>query len=87
MGRETKSIIFTVATTVTGIMMTTVTAFGGSMGWKTENGNSFWYENDVKQGTYDDAYGVIGDGVIRDREIYDPVSDGWYWLDACYDGY
>lgn len=29
---------------------------------------------------------MLGDGVVRGREIYDPDSDGWYWLDACYDG-
>ena len=28
----------------------------------------------------------MGDGTIRGREIYDPKSDGWYWLDAIYDG-
>lgn len=55
-------------------------------GWDEVNGKSYWYEGSVKQGTYDDANGVIGDGTIRGREIYDPVSDGWYWLDACYDG-
>ena len=54
--------------------------------WKNEDGHSFWYENDVRQGTYDDDKGVRGDGTIRGREIYDPLSDGWYWLDAIYDG-
>lgn len=46
----------------------------------------YWYENSVRQGTYDDLKGVKGDGIIRGREIYDPASDGWYWLDACYAG-
>ena len=43
----------------------------GDTGWKEENGNLYWYENGVKQGT---------EG--RGKEIYDPVSDAWYWLDA-----
>jgi len=40
-------------------------------GWREENGGRYWYENDVKQGT---------EG--RGKEIYDPNSDAWYWLDA-----
>ena len=39
--------------------------------WREENGEKFWYENGVKQGT---------EG--RGKEIYDPGSDAWYWLDA-----
>ena len=54
--------------------------------WKHENGKSYWYEKNKRQGTYDDANGVLGQGTVRGREIYDPVSNGWYWLDACYDG-
>ena len=41
------------------------------MGWREENGVKYWYENGVKQGT---------EG--RGKEIYDPGSDAWYWLDA-----
>ena len=45
----------------------------------TENGWSadgmYWYENGVKQGT---------EG--RGKEIYDPESDAWYWLDAVQNG-
>lgn len=41
-------------------------------GWKTESdGTKYWYENGVRQGT---------EG--RGKEIYDPASDAWYWLDA-----
>ena len=40
-------------------------------GWKTVNGKDYWYENGVKQGT-----------TGRGKEIYDPESDAWYWLDA-----
>ena len=40
-------------------------------GWYVENGAKYWYENGVKQGL---------EG--RGKEIYDPDSDAWYWLDA-----
>jgi len=51
-----------------------------------ESSTSYWYENGLRQGTYDDPKGVLGDGTVRGREIYDPISDGWYWLDAVYNG-
>ncbi len=51
-----------------------------------EYGKAYWYENGVKQGTVDDALGILGFGTNRGREIYDPVSDSWYWLDSCYNG-
>lgn len=54
--------------------------------WYTVNGKSYWYEESIRQGTYDDPQGVMGDGTVRGREIYDSNSRGWYWLDACYDG-
>ncbi|MEE0799975.1 MAG: hypothetical protein U0L91_01705, partial [Gemmiger sp.] len=44
-------------------------------GWRTEDGKQFWYENGVKQGT-----------TGRGKEIYDPGSDAWYWLDAIQGG-
>ena len=40
-------------------------------GWYEEAGNLYWYENDVKQGL---------EG--RGKEIWDPGSDAWYWLDS-----
>ena len=49
----------------------TATPASGYTGWKTVNGKDYWYENDVKQGT-----------TGRGKEIYDPDSDAWYWLDA-----
>ena len=49
----------------------TVTPASGYTGWKTVNGKDYWYENGVKQGT-----------TGRGKEIYDPDSDAWYWLDA-----
>ena len=42
-------------------------------GWSTDG--MYWYENGVKQGT---------EG--RGKEIYDPESDAWYWLDAVQGG-
>ena len=44
--------------------------FSGN-GWKTEDGNDYWYEDGVKQGTQG-----------RGKEIYDPETDAWYWLDS-----
>ena len=60
---------------------------GNTYEWKTgDDGKNYWYENGVKQGTYDDPQGVLGEGTVRGREIYDRESDGWYWLDSVYDG-
>ena len=49
--------------------------YGEKNGWVEENGKKYWYENGVKQGT---------EG--RGKEIYDPDSDAWYWLDAVQGG-
>ena len=52
-------------------------------------GTYYWYEDNVKQGTEDDPKGVkdtLYGGTVRGREIYDPLTDAWYWLDAVYDG-
>ena len=51
-----------------------------------DDGKQYWYEYGVKQGTVDDTQGILGDGTNRGREIYDPETNGWYWLDSCYDG-
>ena len=59
---------------------------GKNLSWNESKGKAYWYENGIKQGTYYDSKGVLGDGTIRGREIYDKESDGWYWLDSCYDG-
>lgn len=55
-------------------------------GWFDMKGGMFWFENSKVQGTYNDPKGVLGDETVRGREIYDPVSDGWYWLDSVYCG-
>ena len=52
-------------------MNPTATPASGYTGWKTVNGKDYWYENGVKQGT-----------TGRGKEIYDPDSDAWCWLDA-----
>ena len=55
--------------------------------WKIENGKHYWYENGVKQGTASDKKcAKDSNGKPRGREIYDPGTNTWYWLDACYDG-
>ena len=54
--------------------------------WEHVNGKSYWYENDERQGTYSDSKCFSYDGTLRGREIYDPASDGWYWLDVNADG-
>ena len=49
----------------------------------------YWYENGIRQGVFGDKKNIWDtqfDKVERGREIYDPRSDAWYWLDACYDG-
>ena len=49
-------------------------------GWVTIKTNSYWYENDVLQG-YDPT-----NADYRGKEIYDPDSDAWYWLDNVQQG-
>lgn len=49
--------------------------YGEKNGWVEENGKKYWYENGVKQGT-----------TGRGKEIYDPDSDAWYWLDVVQGG-
>ncbi len=44
-------------------------------GWREENGGKYWYENGIRQGT---------EG--RGKEIFDPETQAWYWLDAVENG-
>lgn len=68
---------------ISGVTTATVTfngkdytaKFGEKNGWVEENGKKYWYEKGVKQGT-----------TGRGKEIYDPDSDAWYWLDAVQGG-
>ena len=49
--------------------------------WVTDgNGKSFWYESWVRQGWQP------SNANYRGKEIYDPDSDAWYWLDAVQGG-
>ena len=59
---------------------------GKNLSWNVVEGKSYWYENGVKQGTLTDPKAVVYDKTVRGREIYDKASDGWYWLDAIYEG-
>ncbi len=47
----------------------------GHNGWLNVDGINYWYENGIRQG-----YNV-NDIYYRGKEIYDPSSDAWYWLD------
>ncbi len=44
-------------------------------GWQVVDGKYYWYENGVLQG-YD-----ADNPDYRGKEIYDPDSNAWYWLD------
>lgn len=52
----------------------------GYTGWKTKNGKSYWYEDGVLQGYRPN------DPSYRGKEIYDPASNAWYWLDNVQQG-
>ena len=56
------------------------------MGWYVKDGKSFWYEGGVRQGDSADGKNFAYDGSVRGREIYDPASNAWYWLDVIYGG-
>jgi hypothetical protein len=61
--------------TVTGVLERTVTeGLSEYTGWKNVDGTDFWYEKGQRQGTK-------ADSSYRGKEIYDPASDAWYWLD------
>lgn len=53
-----------------------------------ETGLSYWYENDVRQGTATDPKNIIAkqDNTPRGREIFDPATKAWYWLDVDREG-
>lgn len=46
----------------------------GLNGWNREGGKDYWYEQSIRQGYSSNA-------AYRGKEIYDPGSDAWYWLD------
>ena len=59
-----------------------------TFGFCDYNGKKYWYENGTRQGVYGDKKNIWDTeyGLERGREIYDPETDAWYWLDAVYDG-
>ena len=69
----------------TGFML----ADGTKYNFVAIDGEYYWYENNIKQGTYDDEKGVkdtqFGE-FVRGREIFDFHTNAWYWLDAVKDG-
>lgn len=54
-------------------------------GWHKINGANYWYENGERQGYRTNEDGSI-DLSYRGKEIYDPSSDAWYWLDNVQQG-
>ena len=58
----------------------TVTGIGLNCAWKHINGKDYWYEAGKRQG-YDP-----NNAAYRGKEIYDPASDAWYWLDNVQQG-
>ena len=58
----------------------TVTGIGLNCAWKRINDKDYWYEGGKRQG-YDP-----NNAAYRGKEIYDPASNGWYWLDNVQQG-
>lgn len=48
--------------------------------WETIDGKEYWYEGGVRQG-FKATYDGKPDPGYRGKEIYDPESEAWYWLD------
>ena len=63
-----------------------VSAAGKHLVWEEKGGKQYWYENNKIQGVYGSPGNVWYDDIERGREIFDPKSNGWYWLDAVYGG-
>ena len=59
-----------------------------TFGFCPYKGKQYWYEGGRRQGVKGDPKNITDTAYDyeRGREIYDPESDGWYWLDAIYDG-
>ena len=57
-------------------------------GFCTYNGKDYWYENGVRQAMPGDSKNLIDARyhTERGREIFDPETMAWYWLDSVYDG-
>ena len=59
-----------------------------TFGFCRYNGKEYWYENGVRQAVPGDPKNLIDEEyhVERGREIFDPATGAWYWLDSVYDG-
>ena len=57
-------------------------------GFCAYEGKDYWFEKGKRQAVKGDPKNIWDEvyGKERGREIYDPESDGWYWLDCIYDG-
>jgi hypothetical protein len=61
--------------TETGVLQSsTASGLKGYTGWKKVGGVDIWYEDGQRQGYSKDTR-------YRGKEIYDPASNAWYWLD------
>ena len=49
-------------------------------GWYQIDGVMYWYENGERQGYH------VNDTSYRGKEIYDPLTNAWYWLDSVQKG-
>jgi glucan-binding YG repeat protein len=52
------------------------------------NGKYYWYENNQRQAVQGDPKNIIDARfhTERGREIFDPKTKAWYWLDSVYGG-
>ena len=59
-----------------------------AFGFCRYNGKYYWYENSTRQAVAGDPKNLtdIKYGLERGREIFDPESGAWYWLDTVYNG-
>ena len=59
-----------------------------TFGFCRYNGKDYWYENGVRQAVPGDPNNLIDEKyhTERGREIYDPKTKAWYWLDSVFDG-
>ena len=58
----------------------TNTGIGCNLMWHSMDGKDYWYEAGKRQG-YDP-----NNAAYRGKEIYDPASNAWYWLDNVQQG-
>ena len=62
---------------------------GSEVSFKVIDGKLYWFEERLKQGVYGDPKNVWDtqyEQIKRGREIYDPKTNAWYWLDCIYTG-